>query len=79
LPADAKLFIDDQPMKTAASKRTFNTPPLQRGQQYYYILRAQVVRDGKSQTETKRVLLRAGQEVRATFPELAADFLAVSR
>jgi uncharacterized protein (TIGR03000 family) len=71
LPADAKLYIDDQPMKTSSGRRVFRTPALDRGQAYYYILRAEVTRDGKPQTATKRVIVRAGQEVRAAFPELA--------
>jgi uncharacterized protein (TIGR03000 family) len=79
LPPDAKLYIDDQPMKTTSSKRSFNTPLLQQGQQYYYILRAEVVRDGRTYTETRRVLLRAGQEIRASFPELEANIATASR
>jgi uncharacterized protein (TIGR03000 family) len=79
LPAEAKLFIDDQQMKTTASPRTFNTPPLERGQQYYYILRAEVVRDGKPRTESKRVIVRAGQEVRASFSEMGAAAVTASR
>ncbi len=53
LPADAKLFIDNQPMKTTSEKRSFNTPTLEKGQTYYYDLRAEVMRDGKPLTETK--------------------------
>jgi uncharacterized protein (TIGR03000 family) len=67
LPADAKLYIDDQPMKTTAGRRTFHTPDLQRGQTYYYVLRAEVVRDGKPLSEERRVILRAGDVVRADF------------
>jgi uncharacterized protein (TIGR03000 family) len=70
VPAEAKLYIDDQLMKTTSAKRSFNTPALQPGQQYYYILRAEVVVAGKSYTETKRVLIRAGDEINANFPEL---------
>jgi uncharacterized protein (TIGR03000 family) len=70
VPADAKLYIDDQLMKTMTATRTFNTPALERGQQYYYILRAEAEVDGKTYTETKRVLVHAGQEVRADFPQL---------
>jgi uncharacterized protein (TIGR03000 family) len=70
LPQDAKLFIDDQLMKTGAAKRSFNTPALEPGNQYYYIVRAEVVIDGKTYQETKRVLIRAGEEVRTDFPEL---------
>jgi uncharacterized protein (TIGR03000 family) len=72
VPADAKLFIDDQPMKTTAERRSFNTPTLQSGQAYYYDLRAEVVRDGKTYTESKRVIVKAGETAKATFPELVA-------
>src|SRR5262249_11956158 len=70
LPADAKLFIDDQAMKATSERRSFNTPTLQPGQAYYYEGRAQVERDGKTYSETKRVIVRAGETARASFPEL---------
>jgi uncharacterized protein (TIGR03000 family) len=79
IPRDAKLYIDDQLMKTASAKRTFNTPALQQGQQYYYILRAEVVLDGKTYTETQRVLVRAGEQTRATFPELESQLALAKR
>jgi uncharacterized protein (TIGR03000 family) len=71
LPADAKLYIDDQAMKTTSGRRTFHTPDLQRGQTYYYMVRAEVVRDGKPLSEERRVILRAGDVVRADFNALA--------
>ncbi|MCI0464855.1 MAG: TIGR03000 domain-containing protein [Gemmataceae bacterium] len=70
LPTDAKLYIDDQQMKTNSARRVFNTPPLELGQTYYYVLRAEVVRDGQTRSETQRVLLRPGQEIRASFSTL---------
>lgn len=70
LPADAQLYVDDQLMKAASAQRTFHTPALEAGQTYYYILRAEVIRDGKPQRETKRVLVRAGEVSRASFPGL---------
>ncbi len=70
LPADARLFIDDLAMKTQSGRRVFNTPPLARGQSYYYVLRAEVVRDGQTRTETQRVILRPGEEARASFANL---------
>jgi len=69
VPADAKLYIDDQLMKTTASVRTFNTPVLEKGEAYYYIVRAEVVRDGKVVAQTKQVIIRAGEEVRTLFNE----------
>jgi uncharacterized protein (TIGR03000 family) len=70
LPPDAKLYVDDQPIKTTADRQTFNTPQLQRGQTYFYEVRAEAVRDGKTVAETRRVLIRAGQEVTVDFPKL---------
>jgi uncharacterized protein (TIGR03000 family) len=70
LPADAKLYIDDQLMKTTAARRVFNTPTLDRGQSYYYVLRAEIVRDGKTYTDTKQVVIRAGNEAQASFNDL---------
>lgn len=70
LPVDAKLFVDDQPMKTQSAQRTFRTPELQRGQAYYYVLRAEVVRDGQVYKDTARVVVRAGDEARASFADL---------
>ncbi len=76
VPADAKLYIDDQLMKIESPRRVFNTPRLDKDQAYYYILRVQVVREGKTYSETRRVIIRAGDEVRASFPELEDAALA---
>ena len=71
-PAEAKLYIDDQLMKTSSERRTFQTPTLEKGQAYYYEVRAELVRDGRTVTETKRVIVKAGEEVRATFNDMSA-------
>jgi uncharacterized protein (TIGR03000 family) len=70
VPADAKLYIDDQPMKTTSARRVFSTPGLEPGQAYYYMVRVEVVRDGKVQSDTRRVIVRAGEEARADFNRL---------
>jgi len=69
VPADAKLFIDDQPMKTTSAVRHFRTPELVAGQQYYYILKVEVARSGVTHSETKRVTLKAGDQINASFTE----------
>jgi uncharacterized protein (TIGR03000 family) len=71
LPAEAKLYVDDRLMKTTSSRRVFSTPKLEDGETYYYILRAEVEREGQKISRTKRVVVRAGAETRAAFPELA--------
>jgi uncharacterized protein (TIGR03000 family) len=73
VPAEAKLYIDDRPMKTPSSRRTFTTPNLQPGQAYYYIVRAELVRDGKPFSQTKRVIVRPGEEVTASFRDLGTE------
>jgi uncharacterized protein (TIGR03000 family) len=72
LPTDAKLYVDDTPMRTSKDRREFRTPPLQVGQTYYYILKAEIVRDGETITETKRVLVKAGDQVQANFGDMSA-------
>jgi uncharacterized protein (TIGR03000 family) len=73
LPADAQLYIDDLPMKNASGTRAFSTPTLDPGQAYYYMVRAEVMRDGKPVSETRRVIVRAGQTVRADFRDLETE------
>jgi uncharacterized protein (TIGR03000 family) len=73
LPENAKLFIDDMPMKTASGVRSFNTPELEPGQAYYYMVRVETIHDGKTVSETRRVIVRAGQVARADFKELTSD------
>jgi uncharacterized protein (TIGR03000 family) len=72
LPANARLYIDDQLMQTPSGRRTFNSPVIEPGQAYYYMARAEVVIDGKTYTETKRAVVRAGQVTQVTFQELLA-------
>ena len=65
-------------MKTSSAKRTFRTPSLEAGQTYYYVLRAEIVRDGKTYSETKRILVRAGDELAESFKDLASETKAVA-
>jgi uncharacterized protein (TIGR03000 family) len=78
-PADAKLFIDDHAMKTPSDRRAFQTPDLEPGQTYYYEVRVELERDGKPLSETKRVLVRAGQEVHADFNGMTATAAAQAK
>ncbi|HEV3083243.1 MAG TPA: TIGR03000 domain-containing protein [Gemmataceae bacterium] len=70
LPADAALYVDDQLMKSASAHREFKTPSLEQGATYYYILRAELMVDGQKHTQTKQVLLRAGEVIETSFPDL---------
>ena len=79
VPADAKLYIDDTAMRTPSEHRTYQTPDLEPGQTYYYEVRVEVQRDGKPISETRRVLVRAGQEVHADFTDMATTSTAQAK
>jgi uncharacterized protein (TIGR03000 family) len=79
LPEGAKLFVDNQAVRSTAAKRRFVTPPLQPGQAYYYDLRAEMVRDGQTVSVMRRVIVRPGQAATAAFPELQANPTATAR
>jgi uncharacterized protein (TIGR03000 family) len=67
LPADAQLWVNDKSCPLASSTRTFDTPELQPGRSYFYTLRAQVQREGRAVTQTRRVDVAAGREVSVRF------------
>jgi uncharacterized protein (TIGR03000 family) len=66
LPADAKLLVDDAPTASTSASRSFVSPPLQPGKEFYYTLKAVAVREGKTVTETKVVQVKAGATSRVT-------------
>ncbi len=78
LPADARLFVDGQAVKTVSGTKTFTTPRLEKGQDYFYEVQAEVVRDGKPMTETKRVVVRAGEEAKVAFSKLDSPAVATA-
>ncbi len=71
LPKDAKLFVDDHPVTLPPNQRTVVTPELEPGQDYYYIFRAEAVRNGTPVEDSRRVVIRAGARVTVNFGDLA--------
>jgi len=76
LPADARLAIDGAPTQSTSAVRNFVTPPLSAGQDFRYDLQARLIRDGKSVTIERRVVVRAGQETVADLGLPGASSLA---
>ena len=74
LPEDATLTIDDEATASTSSQRVFVTPALEAGKAYEYTLKAQIVRDGKTQTATAQVKVRPGEvsRVELTVPATVA-------
>jgi len=61
LPANAKLSFDGYETTQTTAQRTFHTPALQNGREYYYTLRAEAMVEGQSVVKTERIVVRAGQ------------------
>jgi uncharacterized protein (TIGR03000 family) len=76
LPATARLTIDGNPTTSSSGLRVFASPSLQPGREYYYTLRAEVVRNGQTVAQTQRVAVRAGEETRVTLALPAAQAVA---
>ena len=72
VPAQARLWVDQVECPLTSSVRSFNTPPLNANQQYFYNLKVEVARDGRTISETQRVLLTPGQETRVDFNNVGA-------
>jgi len=73
LPADARLFVDEEATTSTSSNRRLISPPLEQGKEYYYTLRAEMARAGKVVVQSQRVTIRAGQESKIQFADDAAD------
>ena len=73
LPANAKLFIDDMAVKTATGVQLFDTPALEPDTVYFYMVRIEGMRDGQPFSQTRRILVRAGQVARTQFKEMEPE------
>jgi len=67
VPADAKLTANGRVLATETERRVFESPDLQPGKSFQYAFTAEVVRDGKPLTLTKKVVVRAGEETQVQF------------
>jgi len=72
LPAEAKFYVDGTLTKGEGTSRSYHTPELPLGKTFFYDLKAEVTVEGKLVVETKRVLVRGGEDVTETFPKLFA-------
>jgi uncharacterized protein (TIGR03000 family) len=67
LPAEAKLTIDGTVTQSSTATRVFASPALEPGNEYFYTLKAEIVRDGRTETSNQRVAVKAGNETRVSF------------
>jgi uncharacterized protein (TIGR03000 family) len=69
VPAGAKIYIDDNPTKQTSTTRSFLTPPLPVGQDYTYLVKAEVTQHGKVMFKTKRISVRAFNTTHVRFTD----------
>jgi uncharacterized protein (TIGR03000 family) len=67
VPADAKLYFDDQPTQQTGTLRTFLTPALPLGKKHYYQLKGEVVRQGQVLSRVEKITVQAGETTRVDF------------
>ena len=76
LPAEAKLSVDGAATQATSTTRVFATPALDRGNEYFYTLTAEIARNGKTVTATKKIAVRAGEETRVSLEFPSAETVA---
>jgi uncharacterized protein (TIGR03000 family) len=67
VPSGAKIYVNGMATTSTGSNRQFISRGLKAGARYSYEVRAEIVRDGKTVTETKQVQLRAGENADLAF------------
>jgi len=71
LPSEAKLYVDGVLCPQSSAVRSFETPKLDPNVTYGYTLKAEVVRNGQTKTEMKRIEIQAGKEVSVDFGDMS--------
>jgi len=72
LPSNARLWVDNVYCPLTSNERSFNTPVLQPGQRYFYTMRMEVEKDGRTESENRRIYVAAGRQVSVDFNAPAA-------
>ncbi len=67
LPVGATLFVDGKKNDRTGLVREFTTPPLTAGQEFSYLMKAEVQRNGQPESQSTKVTFRAGELVTVDF------------
>jgi uncharacterized protein (TIGR03000 family) len=73
VPADAQLTFDDQPTTSTRGRRVFLSPPLSVGPIFHYMLKAEVMREGKVVMMQKHIEFRAGDRIEVSLTSPAME------
>jgi uncharacterized protein (TIGR03000 family) len=75
LPDGAHLYVNDVAV-SASGTQTFETPKLEKGKKFYYSVRAELQREGRTMTDSKSVSVEAGKSVTVDFTSSASRLTA---
>lgn len=80
VPADAKVFLQNQQMTMTGPERRFVSPELKAGARYVYSVKVELQRNGKTLTKTTQAEVAAGQQVEVVvaFDEATDDLVVVA-
>jgi uncharacterized protein (TIGR03000 family) len=67
VPADAKLYIEDQPTQLTGTRREFISPKLPKGKEFIYTLKAAVEKGSQKVTGKEEVTVKAGDHATVEF------------
>jgi uncharacterized protein (TIGR03000 family) len=68
VPAGAEIWIDDEKTRQTGPVRVFRSPPLEKGKEYPYAVRARWSLAGKPVEQTQTVAVQGGVRARVNFP-----------
>lgn len=68
VPADAEVWIEDQPTQQTGTTRWFVTPKLDRGETFVYEIRARWTEQGQPVEQRQQITLQAGEQTNVVFP-----------
>jgi uncharacterized protein (TIGR03000 family) len=68
VPADAVVYFDGVETTQTGTERSFVTPPLREGQDYYYTIRARWTNNGVPVEQSRPITVKPNSRVRVDFP-----------
>lgn len=69
MPCFGELWVDDTATEQLGTDRLFTSPPLERGSEYVYVLRARWMDSGRMIEQTQSVRVHSGDRVQVVFPK----------
>jgi uncharacterized protein (TIGR03000 family) len=73
VPAEAEVWLEGAKTQQSGPTRTFVSPPLERGADFAYEIRARWREKGREVEQTQTVVVHTGDRLTVTFPKATAS------